>query len=629
MKFRDIKTKTKLYGGFFSMIMIILIIGIISFLGIQNIGKSFKYVGQKTIKGVGFISIMEADLEKLMSGYYRLLDPLLNQEDRQEILSEIAEFRKSYRKAVEDYSSLSLTAEEERVFQQFLSEVDAWRLVNTQKIDPVHNEFLQKDLLNPIQLKQELLSISNVLKEVRLNSQTNSDISEYRKMSESLHFRFIDEFETGNSIVSPLLTALKNQVHVFDGAFKEYILNIEQGRRNDASRIYNNVMVPEMEKINQTLLLIVPEVDESIALYNQLNHLMVNESGVLHKKTRATLAQMVGMSIEASDEQLRKGDMIAISSNSSLMVAIVIGVVLALVLSYIITKVITNGLRRGGLLAELVSKGDLTVTFDNDLMVQKDEIGDLARSLQFMVNKLRDVITNVNVGAENIVVASEQMNTASQQMAQGANEQASSAEEVSASMEEMAANISQNTHNAKETERIAIGVSLGIKNVSVSASESLNSIRNIADKISIISEISRQTNILALNAAVEAANAGIHGKGFAVVAAEVRKLAETSKIAADEIVQLASKSVDVTEKAGLLMAQLIPEVEKTALLVQEIASASIEQNSGANQVNSAIQQLNQVTQQNASSSETLATSSEELSSQAEQMKDHISFFKVN
>jgi len=629
MKFRDFKTKTKLYGGFFSMILIILIIGTISFLGIQNIGKSFKYVGQKTIKGVGFIAIMEADLEKLMSGYYRLLDPLLNKDDRQEILNEITEFRKSYRKAVEDYSNLQLTIEEDRVFQQFLSEVDAWRLVNTQKIDPVHNEFQQKDLLNPVQLKQELLSIANVLKEVRLSSQTNPDISGLRKMSEFFVSAFINEFETSNPVISPYLPDLKKHIHTFDGAFKEYILNLEQGRRNDASRIYSSVLVPEMEKINQTLLSIGPEIEESIALYNQLNHLMVNESGVLHKKTRATLAQMIGMSIETSDEQLRKGDMIAISSNSSLMVAIVLGVVLAMVLSYMITKVITNGLRRGGLLAELVSKGDLTVTFDNDLMLQRDEIGDLARALQFMVNKLRDVIANVNVGAENIVVASEQMNLASQQMAQGANQQASSAEEVSASMEEMAANISQNTHNAKETERIAIGVSTGIKNVSVSSLESLNSIRNIADKISIISEISRQTNILALNAAVEAANAGEHGKGFAVVAAEVRKLAETSKIAADEIVQLASKSVDVTEKAGLLMAQLIPEVEKTALLVQEIASASIEQNSGASQVNSAIQQLNHVTQQNASSSETLATSSEELSSQAEQMKDHISFFKVN
>jgi methyl-accepting chemotaxis protein len=196
-------------------------------------------------------------------------------------------------------------------------------------------------------------------------------------------------------------------------------------------------------------------------------------------------------------------------------------------------------------------------------------------------------------------------------------------------MEEMAANIQQNTDNAQEADKISQKVQEGVKKVGNASQESLISIKNIAEKIGIINDIAFQTNILALNAAVEAARAGEQGRGFAVVAAEVRKLAERSKIAADEIVALSSKSVNVTETASALMNDLIPEIEKTAKLVQEIAAASMEQTSGADQVNTAIQQLNQVTQQNAAASEEMATSAEELSSQAEQLKEIISYFRID
>jgi methyl-accepting chemotaxis protein len=259
---------------------------------------------------------------------------------------------------------------------------------------------------------------------------------------------------------------------------------------------------------------------------------------------------------------------------------------------------------------------------------QDDEIGDLAKALRSMVQKLSEIVSNIIHGSDNIAAASQQMSSVAQQMSQGSSEQASSAEEVSSSMEEMAANIQQNTEYARETESIAKTAEQGISEGSKTTNQAVEAMKQIADKISIIGEISRQTNILALNAAVEAARAGEHGKGFAVVAAEVRKLAERSQVAASEIDKLSKYGVDISEAAGKKLYEIVPEIQKTARLVQEIAAASIEQNSGADQVNSAIQQLNQVTQQNAASSEEMATSSEELASQAEQLLELVSFFKL-
>ncbi|MCG6553352.1 MAG: MCP four helix bundle domain-containing protein [Candidatus Magnetominusculus sp. LBB02] len=329
--------------------------------------------------------------------------------------------------------------------------------------------------------------------------------------------------------------------------------------------------------------------------------------------------------VKAAKETSDSNTALASKVTNLIITATATGVFIALLLGFIISGSISKPLKRGVVFAEGVAGGDLSKKIDLD---RKDEVGQLANALNDMVEKLKDVVSNVRTAVDNVAAGSTELSSGAQQLSEGATEQAASVEETSSSMEEMTSNIRQTTDNSKQTEAISTTAAKDALESGKAVSEAVAAMKEIASKISIIEEIARQTNLLALNAAIEAARAGEHGKGFAVVASEVRKLAERSQKAAGEISGLSSSSVNIAEQAGAMLNKLVPDIRKTADLVQEITAASNEQNAGADQINKAIQQLDQVIQRNASAAEQMASTSEELASQSDQLQSAIAFFKT-
>jgi len=625
MKYKDFKLGKKLGLSFGMLILLTAILGLLAIINMRLVSKQANSLSKNYAPEVQIATEMEraALLTMYAMRGYGLTGETTFLDDAKKNIALVKTNENSIKKLAENNNELTVLADNLPELESKITEYEQL-MVKTEELNKLlekNNEAMHDADVNFTDNCEKYLSSQKESFNAEMNARTGAAglKDRYRKID-----LISQVIKKGSALqIANFESQATRNPELYKKTYEEFTIRTELTELGELTK----------EEVNKEQLRIIDAAAETYK--KQMENYL--ENWLLREKMNS-LRTVTGLAVTEKTELIAKGGVdntVLISNKATGLLnastnIVIIGLIIALILgvgmAYILTNIIVEPLQKRVTFAPSVADGNLLAQVNID---QKDEIGMLADALRTMASKLKEIVTNIVEGADNIASASLEMSSSSQQMSQGASEQASAAEEVSSSMEEMSANIQQNTDNAQETERIARKAAEGIILGNDSSILSVKSMKDIADKISIINEIAFQTNILALNAAVEAARAGEHGKGFAVVAAEVRKLAERSGVAAKEIDEVSKRGVKIAEDAGKKLSEIVPEIERTARLVQEISAASIEQSSGANQVNTAIQQLNQVTQQNAAAAEEMATSSEELASQAEQLKDIIGFFKVD
>lgn len=632
MKIKDLKIGTKLLLSFLAVVLIFCAVAGFQILKMGDLG-SLQDEGAMRAKDALIVSEIAMHLDE---SYGVIADGVINRNVAEtkkqwlEVKTIAQQDIETVRKLSDNTEEKALAEEFAKYYNEYLNHFEVETLPILEKADSVAKRTQDALSVKDIQLRVE--GVYPVAADAIINrkfTETRKDLANMKAIAEK-------DIE----VVKGLADTAQEQAlsQEFAKAYNIYLSTIE------------DKLLPAVENstiVDQT----IRDLDEQIdGLRDAVIAPLLKTNASISKETEAVLAdEAMIREIDGNTDKARQAaniplnkivasintematadELFDVTRKTTINISIVtslLGVILAVLAAFLITRAISKPLLQAVETSNRLAEGDLTVVID---VSRKDETGQLLQAMKNMVEKLQEVVSDVQGAADNVASGAQEMSSTAQQMSQGATEQAASAEEISSSMEQMSSNIRQNTDSAVQTEKIAIKSSSDAKNGGKAVMETVSAMKQIATKISIIEEIARQTNLLALNAAIEAARAGEHGKGFAVVASEVRKLAERSQSAAGEISQLSATSVAIAEQAGDMLDKMLPDIQKTAELVQEISASSREQDTGAEQINKAIQQLDQVIQQNAGASEEMASTTEELSSQAEQLKATIAFFKLD
>ena len=675
MSWRDLKIGIKLTFGFGGLITLLIISSFVGFNGLTVMTDSLNMITEEEAPLVDSANEMKLTLLQARNAMeqYRAATNVIGSSDE----SLIASILKNYQQAVEDFDLLNDAIVNGGVVNNVqIIKTDNDQLADlARKSDQIHNDEFQvaaalmqrqgQELLNRSKLASESMilmeenyeeilknadDVETLVKEMVANNTNNNqsvtglkqtilrdvpmiDLSMEIKNTISISRIKIEEIAqmTNLADIEPLEEEFNNTINDFDKLVQAAL----NGGNVDGSKVFkveNQQIIRRIEALDNSHEAFQESSAEMIKSRKNLvaTMLAVKKSSealqVAGKHADDLLSQVESLASKEMNNAKLAGQISGEKAIYTLISVALISVLLGAIAGFLINRSITGPVEEALAACDAIADGDLSITINSN---SKDEIGLLALSLINMRDQLVSVIESVRAGADNLASASEEVSATAQTISQGAVEQVASVENTVSSVEQLNASVQQNSENSSVTEKIATASADEARQGANAVTETVSAMKHIAKKIALIEDIAYKTNLLSLNAAIEAASAGEHGKGFAVVAAEVRKLAESSRVTAEEISELATGSVDIAEKAGKLILQVVPNITKTADLVQEINAATGEQATGVAQINTAMEQLDQATQQNAASSEELAATSEELSGQAEQLQQAVSYFKIS
>ncbi len=665
----NLNLQKKLILSFGLVALICAVVGVVGWGGAARMKGQLLGTGEVDIPGLQAILNLKEAQSTIKAAERALLNPSLSLEKRALEEESLRGAFESAGAAIAAYQALPKSDRETELWNRFLGTWNTWK----GSVD----EFLQMSgqvnalaIGNPQKLALDAEHYFGGYKSWA--AETSKAVFEQATFTgnldptQSTFWQWLAGLQVQNPDVQQAVERLQEQlqaVYKSVGGIADFLAIREYALAKD---VYLYEVLPSVDSIQFYVDDMVKPIEESLTLYDRMAEHQREVSGPALAETEVLLKEVVQETNRKVSDGLQEGKRVANGVTVVLIAAILLGVSAALLFGIFIARSVARPLDRTVGMLEELERGHLDQRLQLD---RSDEIGRMARamdnfadnlehevvsalqklsqgdltfavsprdgrdrirgSLRKLGEDLSDLILRIRSAADQVTSGASQIADSSQGMSEGASAQAAAAEEASSTIEQMTANIRQNADNALQTEQIAQQASRDAAAGGEAVAEAVVAMREIAQKIMIIEEIARQTNLLALNAAIEAARAGEHGRGFAVVAAEVRKLAERSQVAAGEIGKLSVTSVDVADRAGQMLNTMLPNIKKTAELVQEIAAASREQDSGAVQITRAIQQLDQVIQQNASSAEEMASTAEELTGQAEQLQSMIALFRVS